>query len=461
MILAHRRAVLPLAVGAPLVTLATAGLAYVIAVRVLAWTGERAGVTVPSEIEPVLTVLLLGVVTDYTMFFMSETRQRLRAGESRVVAARAATARIAPLVLAAGMLVAGGALAAGRQDAVLPRLRPGPRGHGAGRDARVRDARPGADGAARAVAVRPSRRAARRRETPPFEPVRRPAASSRAPGAAVRRPAGARCARAAARPAPRTGRSSGVPRPACWPTRPSPPSWRSPASACCSSPRAPCRSIDFCRVVRPVAAGAAASRAARATPPRRLRARHRRADRDRARAAGHRRGARPSSPRLQRADRAAARRRGGRRAGAGRSAIRGGFVVSRGDGAARFAVVLRDEPTERAARSPTSAALQDRMPGLVRAAGLPAARTRVLRRRDGARARDRGLHPRRPVARRDRHRARDVRPARDHAARPRRARAAARRQRARVRRLVRPHRAAPPACGGSATSSTTCRSWRG
>ena len=28
--------------GAPLVTLATAGIAYVVAVRVLAWTGERA-----------------------------------------------------------------------------------------------------------------------------------------------------------------------------------------------------------------------------------------------------------------------------------------------------------------------------------------------------------------------------------------------------------------------------------
>ena len=41
---------------------------------------------------------------------MSETRQRLAAGEPRVAAARAATARIAPLVLAAGLLIAGGAL---------------------------------------------------------------------------------------------------------------------------------------------------------------------------------------------------------------------------------------------------------------------------------------------------------------------------------------------------------------
>jgi RND superfamily putative drug exporter len=93
-------------IGAPLVTLATAGIAYVIGVRALAWAGEQAGVTAPSEIEPVLVVLLLGLVTDYTVFFMSETRRRLLRGEPRVLAARRATARIAPIVLAAGVLVA-------------------------------------------------------------------------------------------------------------------------------------------------------------------------------------------------------------------------------------------------------------------------------------------------------------------------------------------------------------------
>jgi RND superfamily putative drug exporter len=97
-------------VGAPLVTLATAGLAYVVAVRALAWGGERADVTAPSEIEPVLVVLLLGLVTDYTIFFMAETRRRLRAGASRVEAARGASARVGPLVFAAGVLVAAGAL---------------------------------------------------------------------------------------------------------------------------------------------------------------------------------------------------------------------------------------------------------------------------------------------------------------------------------------------------------------
>ncbi len=93
--------------GAPLITLATAAVAYVVAVRALAWSGERAGVSAPSEIEPVLVVLLLGLVTDYTVFFLSETRRALREGKSRLDAARQATARIAPIVLTAGVLVAG------------------------------------------------------------------------------------------------------------------------------------------------------------------------------------------------------------------------------------------------------------------------------------------------------------------------------------------------------------------
>jgi RND superfamily putative drug exporter len=104
--------------GAPLVTLATAAIAYIVGVRALAWAGERAGVTAPSEIEPVLVVLLLGLVTDYTVFFMSELRRRLLRGEPRVLAARRATARIAPIVLTAGVLVAAGAasLLAGRMQ---------------------------------------------------------------------------------------------------------------------------------------------------------------------------------------------------------------------------------------------------------------------------------------------------------------------------------------------------------
>ncbi|HEX6620992.1 MAG TPA: MMPL family transporter, partial [Solirubrobacteraceae bacterium] len=98
-------------IGAPLVALAAAGIAYAIAMRVLPWLGERANVTVPKEIEPVVVVLLLGLVTDYSIFFLSATRRRLRAGDERIPAARAAVAEVAPIVFTAGLIVAAGTAA--------------------------------------------------------------------------------------------------------------------------------------------------------------------------------------------------------------------------------------------------------------------------------------------------------------------------------------------------------------
>ena len=98
-------------IGAPLVALATAGIAYTIAMRVLPWLGERANVTVPKEIEPVVIVLLLGLVTDYSIFFLSATRRRLSAGDERLPAARAAVAEVAPIVVTAGLIVAAGTAA--------------------------------------------------------------------------------------------------------------------------------------------------------------------------------------------------------------------------------------------------------------------------------------------------------------------------------------------------------------
>ena len=98
-------------IGAPLVALTAAGIAYAIAMRVLPWLGERANVTVPKEIEPVVVVLLLGLVTDYSIFFMSETRRLLRAGDERLPAARGAVAEVAPIVITAGLIVAAGTAA--------------------------------------------------------------------------------------------------------------------------------------------------------------------------------------------------------------------------------------------------------------------------------------------------------------------------------------------------------------
>ena len=87
--------------------------------RVLPWAGERADVTVPKEVQPVVVVLLLGLVTDYAIFFLSEMRTRLRRGEPRLAAARASVAEVgADRASPPGLIVAAGtaALVAGKLE---------------------------------------------------------------------------------------------------------------------------------------------------------------------------------------------------------------------------------------------------------------------------------------------------------------------------------------------------------
>jgi len=93
---------------APLAALACAGTAYVLAVRIVAWGALQAGITVPPDVDPVLVVLLLGVTTDYCVFFLAGMRSRLAEGVGRLQAARDATAASAPTVLTAGLIVAAG-----------------------------------------------------------------------------------------------------------------------------------------------------------------------------------------------------------------------------------------------------------------------------------------------------------------------------------------------------------------
>ena len=92
--------------GAPLVTLACAGTAYLLSTRIVAWAAERMGASLPADVGPVLVVLLLGVTTDYAVFFLSGMRARLAEGVPRGPAARLATAEFAPIILAAGLIVA-------------------------------------------------------------------------------------------------------------------------------------------------------------------------------------------------------------------------------------------------------------------------------------------------------------------------------------------------------------------
>jgi putative drug exporter of the RND superfamily len=96
-------------IGAPLATLACAATAYVIAIRVVVWLAGRMGVTLPPDLDPVLVVLLLGVTTDYTVFFLDGMRAQVAGGVPRIRAARLATAEFTPIILAAGVIVAAAA----------------------------------------------------------------------------------------------------------------------------------------------------------------------------------------------------------------------------------------------------------------------------------------------------------------------------------------------------------------
>ena len=93
---------------APLVTLLAAGIAYIVSLRAVAWFGSPLDVTIPRDAEPILVVLLLGVVTDYAVFFLHGMRERLDVGDGRIDAARQATGEYLPIVVTAGLIVAGG-----------------------------------------------------------------------------------------------------------------------------------------------------------------------------------------------------------------------------------------------------------------------------------------------------------------------------------------------------------------
>jgi RND superfamily putative drug exporter len=95
-------------VGAPLVALLCAGTAYELSVRIVAWAAQQSGISLPPDLEPVLVVLLLGVTTDYSVFFLAGMQARLAAGEPRSRAVRLAIAEYAPIIFTAGLVVAAG-----------------------------------------------------------------------------------------------------------------------------------------------------------------------------------------------------------------------------------------------------------------------------------------------------------------------------------------------------------------
>jgi putative drug exporter of the RND superfamily len=94
---------------APALTLAAVAIAYLVSLRVVAYVGGEFGIAVPQEAEPVVLVLLLGLVTDYTIFYLSGLRHRLNEGMSRLEASRRTARDVGPIVFTAGLIVAAGA----------------------------------------------------------------------------------------------------------------------------------------------------------------------------------------------------------------------------------------------------------------------------------------------------------------------------------------------------------------
>jgi RND superfamily putative drug exporter len=98
-------------VVAPVVVLLVAGLAYVVAVRVLAAAAGAFGFALPDQLRPLTAALLIGVVTDYCVLFFSGFRQHLDRGLHRHQAARRVVGTDGPIVAVAGITVAAGTAA--------------------------------------------------------------------------------------------------------------------------------------------------------------------------------------------------------------------------------------------------------------------------------------------------------------------------------------------------------------
>jgi len=96
---------------APLVALTAAGIAFVATTRISLIVGSLTGIAAPAELEPVLVALLLGVVTDYTIFYVTAIQSRSRDSASWRAAVTRAIASTTPIIVAAGLTVAAGTAA--------------------------------------------------------------------------------------------------------------------------------------------------------------------------------------------------------------------------------------------------------------------------------------------------------------------------------------------------------------
>jgi putative drug exporter of the RND superfamily len=96
------------AVLAPVITVLSAGLAFLISQRLLGWLEANSNLTMPEELQGVAVALMLGIVTDYSVFYLTSAREALRDGARTRDAVRHSTVVNTPIVFTAGAVVSFG-----------------------------------------------------------------------------------------------------------------------------------------------------------------------------------------------------------------------------------------------------------------------------------------------------------------------------------------------------------------
>jgi putative drug exporter of the RND superfamily len=96
------------AVLAPILTVLSAGLAFLISQHVLGWLEANSNLTMPNELQGVAVALMLGIVTDYSVFYFSSAREAMREGVPTREAVRRSTLVNTPIVFTAGAVVSFG-----------------------------------------------------------------------------------------------------------------------------------------------------------------------------------------------------------------------------------------------------------------------------------------------------------------------------------------------------------------
>ena len=97
--------------GTALLAVGTVAIAYVVSNRAVQQFGQLTGTTLPAEVQPVLIVLIFGIVTDYSIFFMSRARALLAQGQRGPRLGTGLMREISPIVIVAGVTVALGVVA--------------------------------------------------------------------------------------------------------------------------------------------------------------------------------------------------------------------------------------------------------------------------------------------------------------------------------------------------------------